>query len=73
MSADIEGVELGRMLDDFISLPPPFIVSAPFAWICCELRLFVAMQMHPSNGKRYTLIIMSCGLRSELKNDKLCV
>lgn len=41
--------------------------------MCCEVHLFVAMQMHSSNGNGYTFIIMSCGLRSEPKNDKLCI
>lgn len=41
--------------------------------MCCEVHLFVAMQMHSSNGNGYIFIIMSCGLRSEPKNDKLCI
>ena len=51
----------------------PFIVSANFIWMCCEVHLFVAMQMHSSNGKGYTFIIISYDLRLEPKTDKLFI
>jgi len=59
-----------RFLFNWIS---PFIASANFIWVCCEVYLFVAMQMHSSNGNRYTFIIISYGLRLEPKYDRLFV